>query len=166
MSAAGMPAICETLSQYNVISSARRRTAPVTGWLLRCAASLGLEEECLVTCRRDESLYGRVAGFVMADLVGATSGRAKGLDLGSYRAYTAANWALSKELQKRCGPMIRRSLRESFDESVLLWHVATDLCFRRRPPPAAGDAGRREECTRAVSDYMAHFLNSRPEICS
>jgi hypothetical protein len=164
MSAAGVPALCETLPQYNVLSSARRRTAPVTGWLLRCAARLGLEEECLVICRRDESLYGRVAGFVMADLVGATSGRAKGLDLGSYRAFTAANWALNKDLQERCGPMIRRSLRESFDESVLLWHLATDLCFRRSPPPPAGDAGKREECTRAVSDYMAHLLNSKQEM--
>ncbi|TKW19250.1 hypothetical protein SEVIR_4G008500v4 [Setaria viridis] len=163
MSAAGVPALCETLPQYNVLSSARRRTTPVTGWLLRCAARLGLEEECFVICRRGESLYGRVAGFVIADLVRAR--RAKGLDLSSYRAFTAANWALSVYLQRRCGPMIRRSLRESFDESVLLWHVATDLCFRRSPPPAAGsDAGLRDECTRAVSDYMAHLLNSQPEM--
>uniref|UniRef100_K3XVP4 DUF4220 domain-containing protein n=1 Tax=Setaria italica TaxID=4555 RepID=K3XVP4_SETIT len=162
MSAAGVPALCETLPQYNVLGSARRRTTPVTGWLVRCAARLGLEE-CFVICRRDESLYGRVAGFVIADLVRAR--RAKGLDLSSYRAFTAANWALSVDLQQRCGHMIRRCLRESFDESVLLWHVATDLCFRRSPPPEAGsDAGKREECTRAVSDYMAHLLNSQPEM--
>ncbi|CAL5053027.1 unnamed protein product [Urochloa decumbens] len=166
LSAAGVPALCETLPQYNVIGSARRRARPVAGWLLRCAARLGLEEEYLV-CRRDESLYGRVAGFVMAGLVGATSGsgRAKGLDLASYRAFTAGNWALSPGLQERCGPVIRRSLRESFDESVLVWHVATDLCFRRRPPPpAGGDAGKREECTRAISNYMAHLLSFRPDM--
>ncbi|CAN6221252.1 unnamed protein product [Urochloa humidicola] len=166
MSAAGVPALCETLPQYNVIGSARRRARPVAGWLLRCAARVGLEEEYLV-CRRDESLYGRVAGFVMAGLVGATSGsgRAKGLDLGSYRAFTAGNWALSSALQQRCGPTIRGSLRESFDESVLVWHVATDLCFRRRPPPAAaGDAGKREECTRAISNYMAHLLSFQPDM--
>ncbi|CAL5042636.1 unnamed protein product [Urochloa decumbens] len=166
MSAAGVPALCETLPQYNVIGSARRRARPVAGWLLRCAARLGLEEEYLV-CRRDESLYGRVAGFVMAGLVGAatSSGRAKGLDLGSYRAFTAGNWALNPGLQQLCGPGIRRSLRESFDESVLVWHVATDLCFRRRPPPAAGrDAGKREECTRAISNYMAHLLSFRPDM--
>ncbi|CAN6216774.1 unnamed protein product [Urochloa humidicola] len=164
MSVVGVPALCETLPQYNVIGSARRRARPATGWLLRWAARLGLEEEYLV-CRRDESLYGRVAGFVMAGLVGATSGRAKGLDLGSYRAFTAGNWAMGVDLQQRCGPTIRRSLRESFDESVLVWHVATDLCFRRRPPPAAaGDAGKREECTRAISNYMAHLLSFRPDM--
>ncbi|RLM55136.1 hypothetical protein C2845_PM10G00820 [Panicum miliaceum] len=156
MSAAGVPALCETLPQYNVLTSARRRAQPATGWLLKCAARLGWEEHLLLVCRRDEShLYGRVAGFVMTGLVGAgattASGKVqvKGLDLGSYRSFTAGNWALSVELQERCGPMVRRTLRESFDESVLIWHIATDLCFRRNPPPAAADAPGSARSARA-----------------
>ena len=69
------------------------------------------------------------------------------------------------ELQRRCGAgsTIESSLREPFDESVLVWHVATDLCFRRSGPPAGGDRGR-EVRARAISDYMAHLLRSRPEM--
>ncbi|KAL6851508.1 hypothetical protein ACP4OV_020441 [Aristida adscensionis] len=101
------------------------------------------------------------------------------------------NWALSEELQKLCGPEIRRSLRQSFDESVLLWHIATDLCFRsddglRQPNPGwcccnKGMAGcccckanddddddepwkLRMKCVAAISNYMAHLLSSHPDM--
>ena len=73
MSAAGVPALCETLPQYNLLGSARRRTRhPAAGRLLKCAARLGLEE--YFVCGRGNRLYWRVAGFVMLDLVRATSG--------------------------------------------------------------------------------------------
>ncbi|CAL4994338.1 unnamed protein product [Urochloa decumbens] len=53
--------------------------------------------------------------------------------------------------------------------SVLLWHIATDLCFRckppknfrHRPPPARL---AREVCTEAISNYMAYLLNFQPEM--
>ncbi|KAL6636701.1 hypothetical protein ACP70R_024273 [Stipagrostis hirtigluma subsp. patula] len=46
-----------------------------------------------------------------------------------------------------CGTEIRSSLRGSFDRSVLLWHIATDLCYRmqadhrqQKPPrPSPGE---------------------------
>ncbi|KAL6888975.1 hypothetical protein ACP4OV_010001 [Aristida adscensionis] len=88
-----------------------------------------------------------------------------------------ANWALSKELQEACGPRIRDTLRGSFDRSVLVWHIATDLCFRLRGDPGKKDQectesddemdeplSLRMECTEAISDYMAHLLNFHPDM--
>jgi len=118
------------------------------------------------------------------------------------RAHAPAwsNWALSRELQEMCGPRIRRSLRGSFDRSVVVWHIATDLCFRTDPnnPPASASSGsgghppcccppsfqqagqgragtaalgaynevlrNRMSCAASISDYMAHLLNSHPEM--
>ncbi|KAL6636711.1 hypothetical protein ACP70R_024283 [Stipagrostis hirtigluma subsp. patula] len=40
------------------------------------------------------------------------------------------NWALREQLQEVCGPEIRRTLRGSFDRSIVIWHIATDLCLR------------------------------------
>ncbi|KAL6893846.1 hypothetical protein ACP4OV_007944 [Aristida adscensionis] len=97
------------------------------------------------------------------------------------------NWALSKELQEVCGPRIRGSLRGSFDRSVLVWHIATDLCFRLRgagggrPPSSPGHPGKnnqesddemevdkplslRMECAEVISNYMAHLLNFHPDM--
>ncbi|RLN13081.1 hypothetical protein C2845_PM09G00680 [Panicum miliaceum] len=163
MSAAGVPALCETLPQYNLLRSARRRMQrrrPPAGWLLKCRRE------------RDEGMVdGGVAGSVILDVARAasTSGGARGggLDLATYRSFAADNWILAVELQRRCGPgsTIESSLREPFDESVLVWHVATDLCFRRSgPPPAAGGDHQREVRARAISNYMAHLLRSRPEM--
>ena len=42
------------------------------------------------------------------------------------------NWALSVELQELCTEEIRKCLLGSFDRSVLLWHIATDICFRNQ----------------------------------
>ncbi|XP_062225003.1 uncharacterized protein LOC133923751 [Phragmites australis] len=94
------------------------------------------------------------------------------------------NWILRKELQKDCSPEIRKSLCRSFDRSVLLWHIATDICFRMqdyRPhdPPSPGGwwctgsssetedgdpLSLRKECTQAISNYMAHLLIFHPEM--
>ncbi|PUZ62510.1 hypothetical protein GQ55_4G363800 [Panicum hallii var. hallii] len=165
MSAAGVPQLCETLPQYNLIGSARRRMHPAASWLLKSAARLGLEE--YFVCG-GEKLYRRVAGFIMLDLVGALYSRAIGLDLATYRSFTGSNWAMRVELQQRCGPMVRGTLRESFDKSVLIWHIATDLCFRRRSPRrwpgAGGGTGDHEECTLAISNYMAYLLNFRTDM--
>ncbi|CAN6362318.1 unnamed protein product [Urochloa humidicola] len=107
-----------------------------------------------------------------------------------------SNWALSEDLQDKCGPEIRRSLRGSFDRSVVVWHMATDLCFRTEPtsgsagsPPwrcwpsflrvgtrrrtntmAAPESDDAEllhhhmNCAASISNYMAHLLNSHPEM--
>jgi len=135
MSAAGVPALCETLPQYNLLRSARRRVQ--AGWLRKCRRE------------RDEGMAdGDVAGSVILDVAVARAASAGGLDLATYRSFDADNWILAVELQRRCGAgsTIESSLREPFDESVVVWHVATDLCFRRSggPPPAAaaGERGR------------------------
>ncbi|KAL6636707.1 hypothetical protein ACP70R_024279 [Stipagrostis hirtigluma subsp. patula] len=89
-----------------------------------------------------------------------------------------SNWALSEEQQKACGPKIRGSLRGSFDRSVLVWHIATDLCFRLQADEESDDDLQadeesddevkllqlRMECTEAISNYMARLLNSHPDM--
>ncbi|XP_066383650.1 uncharacterized protein [Miscanthus floridulus] len=66
--------------------------------------------------------------------------------------------------------VIWRSLRKTpFDASVLIWHIATDLCFRSKPPrhfrcrPPHGEV-LREVCPEAISNYMAYLLMFRPDM--
>ncbi|KAL6636693.1 hypothetical protein ACP70R_024265 [Stipagrostis hirtigluma subsp. patula] len=104
-------------------------------------------------------------------------------------ASKSRNWALNEELQKVCGPEIRSSLRGSFDRSVLIWHIATDLCYRRQmqddhqqqePPPSPGGGWHKAKgktrgissdnpslritCAQAISNYMLHLLNFHPSM--
>uniref|UniRef100_J3N029 DUF4220 domain-containing protein n=1 Tax=Oryza brachyantha TaxID=4533 RepID=J3N029_ORYBR len=161
MSMAGISALCETVPQYdNLIRSALRRTQPA-GALLKCAANVGYTEGFFV-CRR-RNLYRMLAGLIFSDLVGAN---ARGLDFTSYRSFSPGrrNWVLNDALRAACGREVRDSLRGSFDRGVILWHIATDLCCIRRTDDVDAIDEKFLECTEAISDYMAHLLNLRPDM--
>lgn len=65
-------------------------------------------------------------------------------------------WAL------RHKPEMRWSVDMSFDRSVLLWHVATDLCFHH---PSTTSLGlERATRSRVISNYMAYLLSIHPEM--
>uniref|UniRef100_A0A0D9XGP6 DUF4220 domain-containing protein n=1 Tax=Leersia perrieri TaxID=77586 RepID=A0A0D9XGP6_9ORYZ len=164
MSMAGVSALCETVPQYNnlVRLALHRRTGP-GGLLLKCAAQVGYTEGFFV-CRR-RNLYHMLAGLIFSDLVEAN---ARGLDFTSYRSFTPGchNWVLNENLRKACGDEVRDSLRGSFDRGVILWHIATDLCIRCMTTDNVIDGIDRRflDCTEAISDYMAHLLNLRPDM--
>ncbi|KAF8725441.1 hypothetical protein HU200_019963 [Digitaria exilis] len=126
-----VPALCENLPGYNLIDSVIRTMRPSTaGSLLKLAKRLGYKEDYFWQQK------GSAWDFIVAELVGISS-KIENADFSSYRSFTKEYWALRPVLRDECykRPEIQRSLRSSpFDASVLLWHIATDLCFRCRPP--------------------------------
>ncbi|KAM0831258.1 hypothetical protein ACQ4PT_065675 [Festuca glaucescens] len=146
MSMTRVPALCETVPSYNLIDAAIREGDKSIGWMYKFADRMGFRDfNCFCICRpRFGELYGKVTQIVIADLVDA-----RDRDLASYRIFDdspadkdSKNWALSKDLQRHCGDEIRKSLlKVSFDRSVLLWHIATDLCDRCTIDVGADDGG-------------------------
>ncbi|KAE8794259.1 hypothetical protein D1007_30977 [Hordeum vulgare] len=60
-------------------------------------------------------------------------------------------------LQDKCKQDLIWSLRRPFDESVILWHIATDFCFfRRKAYP--------HERAREMSNYLTYLLFVKPEM--
>ncbi|KAF7097646.1 hypothetical protein CFC21_099443 [Triticum aestivum] len=57
------------------------------------------------------------------------------------------------------------SLRKTFDESIVLWHIATDLCFHdpNSPPQGQGDVNR-SGTAREILNYMMYLLSTHPEM--
>ncbi|OMO87851.1 hypothetical protein CCACVL1_08726 [Corchorus capsularis] len=53
-----------------------------------------------------------------------------------------------------------------YDESLLLWHIATDLCFYGDKPAAAGDKSDHREFSKLLSDYMLYLLIMQPTLMS
>ncbi|KAI4978836.1 hypothetical protein ZWY2020_015589 [Hordeum vulgare] len=144
MSMTKVPALCETVPSYNLMDTALREGDKSIGWMYKCARRMGFNCKggCLFCRPQLGHLYKKVAQTVIADLVDAQD-----RDLSSYRILDSNNWALSEELQGHCGEEIKESLRVSFDRSVLLWHIASDLCFRCIDDDAAlvdDDDGRQE----------------------
>ncbi|CAM0952950.1 unnamed protein product [Alopecurus aequalis] len=75
----------------------------------------------------------------------------------SYKRFSElrGQWAIRKHHQ------LGWSLKKPFDESVLIWHIATDLCFYHSPHGRQVETTRR---SREISNYMIYMLLIRPEM--
>ncbi|CAL5092159.1 unnamed protein product [Urochloa decumbens] len=68
--------------------------------------------------------------------------------------------------------LIRESLEKSletkdFDESLLMWHVATDLCrFKDKLGPPAEVTARMQDISETLSEYMLYLLIKQPDMLS
>uniref|UniRef100_M8BJK6 DUF4220 domain-containing protein n=1 Tax=Aegilops tauschii TaxID=37682 RepID=M8BJK6_AEGTA len=76
----------------------------------------------------------------------------------SYRRFNSrgGHWTLRKRRLRR----LRWSLNMAFDRSVLLWHIATELCY-------GSTTNRIPECVQGsmvISNYMAYLLCIHPEM--
>jgi hypothetical protein len=88
-------------------------------------------------------------------------------DVASYRSFSdnRGQWALEGNEH------LSWSIKGPFDESVLLWHIATDFCFFSSPfpetegdtPPVQETKCRAVQC-RQMSNYMANLLFVNPEM--
>ncbi|TVU43342.1 hypothetical protein EJB05_09802, partial [Eragrostis curvula] len=82
------------------------------------------------------------------------------LDAESYRKLSdiRGHWTLERN---GCEQVLGEILEKPFDESILLWHVATDFCFHHNATPSNREVMR--QC-REISDYMVHLLFANPEM--
>jgi hypothetical protein len=83
------------------------------------------------------------------------------VDTESYRKFSnhRGQWALQcKGYYKELG----WSVEVEFDESILLWHIATDLCFYSDDSNGDAKLSPYVSISRAVSNYMLFLLVARP----
>uniref|UniRef100_A0ACD5XZ38 Uncharacterized protein n=1 Tax=Avena sativa TaxID=4498 RepID=A0ACD5XZ38_AVESA len=81
-------------------------------------------------------------------------------DAASYRRFSEfrGQWALRRNHQ------LGWSLKKPFDESVLIWHVATDLCFYHPDRPLQGIQEEATQRSKEISNYMIYLLLIRPDM--
>ncbi|CAD6268813.1 unnamed protein product [Miscanthus lutarioriparius] len=161
---------CENLPGHNLMDSVlwTIRWPMVSMLLLRCYKGGYFVKD-------EDRLYVRVLDSITNKLEDKDKGKIFDLDLSSYRSLSKRNWILRDKELKAVSSIktnnIRDSLRKKpFDASVIIWHIATDLCFRVKSPeyfrfrPPPNEEVVREVCTEAISNYMAYLLDSWPEM--
>jgi hypothetical protein len=81
-------------------------------------------------------------------------------DAASYKRFSElrGQWALRRHHQ------LGWSLKKPFDESILIWHIATDLCFYHPNTSPQCRQGEGPERSREISNYMVYMLLIRPEM--
>lgn len=83
------------------------------------------------------------------------------VDAASYRRFSdqRGQWTIRN---KGCDQDQEWGLNRSFDESVLLWHIATDLCFYQKSDTSACHV--KATVCREISNYMIYLLFVKPEM--
>jgi hypothetical protein len=81
-------------------------------------------------------------------------------DVEQYKEFnnTTGQWTLKRE---NCNQLIEWISRYPMDESVLVWHVATELCFYLGSPSADNVCAKR---SREMSNYMVYLLHAKPDM--
>lgn len=57
------------------------------------------------------------------------------------------------------------SIKVEFDESLLMWHIATDICYYMDKVPKA-DSEKPRDWSKFISDYLLYLLVMRPTMMS
>ncbi|KAJ1267241.1 hypothetical protein BS78_07G041700 [Paspalum vaginatum] len=142
----------EGVAQLSIIGYlARNKRHP---WIMTIAELLqckGLLDTCFGSSKDITML---VRGHVIAGWMTHIT------DIESYWRFsdTRGHWALERNRSEN----ILWSIDEKpFDESIILWHVATDFCFHGK------GSSPNSECAgmcRQISNYMMHLLFANPEM--
>uniref|UniRef100_A0A0E0BGN0 DUF4220 domain-containing protein n=1 Tax=Oryza glumipatula TaxID=40148 RepID=A0A0E0BGN0_9ORYZ len=78
------------------------------------------------------------------------------MDVQSYWKFsdTRGHWTL--ECNECEDTVIRSNIEKPFDESIILWHLATDFCFHHKD--ASPDSDECAKPCRQISNYMMHLF--------
>jgi hypothetical protein len=154
----------DQVAQYNLLGYLARNKKH--SWLMKivtCLVGKDLLDQnwCMKSSKSSHEITKLVHGHVAG---GWTEGRIA--DAEAFRAFNdcRGQWTLDKdEAHTATSKHLRSSVSRAFDESILLWHLATDFCFHlhhtARTPSC--EAARR---SREMSNYMAYLLFVNPEM--
>ncbi|XP_037435746.1 uncharacterized protein LOC119302808 [Triticum dicoccoides] len=81
-------------------------------------------------------------------------------DTTSYRSFSELRGQLALRMHHQLG----WSLKMAFDESILIWHVATELCFYHPNTSPRRRQGEATQDSKSISNYMFYLLLIRPEM--
>ncbi|VAI91582.1 unnamed protein product [Triticum turgidum subsp. durum] len=147
----------DNVPQYNLLSFCARKKRPTV--LMKLAALVFCKEYVNMHCYTEHApkpsllqVTELVHGYVRDGWKGYIH------DDASYRRFNSrrGQWALRHRRH------LRWSLNMSFDRSILIWHIATDLCFHHQSATPLGQACAVR--SRVISNYMAYLLFLRREM--
>jgi hypothetical protein len=158
----------DQVAQYNLMGYVARSRQH--SWLMKAAACLGCRDlvDQLWTMKPCKGASSKeITGLVHGHVAGGwTEGHIAGAD--SFRAFNdyRGQWILNKQVgvgRTSVPSRVLMSVSRPFDESVLVWHLATDFCFHLLQEDPSPSSATARHC-REVSNYMAYLLFVKPEM--
>ncbi|XP_056169038.1 uncharacterized protein LOC130134654 [Syzygium oleosum] len=152
-----------SIFQYNLIDSQLRRWPKWIEKLLDCISLKELFDELKSGHRKPYS--DELGELIIKELI------RKSLALNSFEGWkylcaARGQWALEhSETQQDCTNLLPFVSDVDYDESLLLWHVATELCYNTDTDESTNcniDRGN----SKVLSDYMVHLMIKQPDLMS
>ncbi|VVB00260.1 unnamed protein product [Arabis nemorensis] len=75
-------------------------------------------------------------------------------------------WALRDTKMTEIETLLRYVENVDYDQSLLLWHIATELCFQEEEKNLSGESCDDREFSKIMSDYMMYLLIMQPKLMS
>ncbi|XP_073106903.1 uncharacterized protein [Elaeis guineensis] len=149
------------MSQYNLISFCLKDRPSTSKKIL---SKLGLKESW------DRHRYTRLVRvddplkqFLFTELRKKAQAAKKSKDYEQF-INCRGDWVLKKENRLH---ELGWSVRRDFDESLIIWHIATDLCHRSvKPSTGPSTVNEFAVMAKKLSDYMLYLLVMRPLMLS
>lgn len=158
------------VAQHNIISFVFRKKRPTK--LMMLAAFIGCDDYVNMYWHVGVGQQGSCLSITTLVLRQLEDGWKEYIkDGASFKRFNGrrGQWTLSRKghILQECQPcavlLIHKSLqRLPFDESVLVWHIATDLCFYHQNSIAPSQESATT--TKVISNYMANLLFLYPEM--
>ncbi|XP_056169036.1 uncharacterized protein LOC130138597 [Syzygium oleosum] len=152
-----------SIFQYNLIDSRLRRWPKWIEKLLHCM-SLGELFDDLKYGRR-KPYSDKLGELIFKEMKRKVSDVT---DFSNFKEICAARgrWALEhSETEQDCTNLLPFVSDVDYDESLLLWHVATELCYNTDTDESTNfNTDRRN--SKVLSDYMLHLMIKQPDMMS
>uniref|UniRef100_A0A0E0BKR2 DUF4220 domain-containing protein n=1 Tax=Oryza glumipatula TaxID=40148 RepID=A0A0E0BKR2_9ORYZ len=152
----------DQLAQYNLIGSlaSSKKHAKVR----RIAAKFGCKDFLdQFLCTKNSNHSKKITKLVHKYIIDGWTNHING-STDNYRRFGDNRGQQTLQVEG-CMDKLEWSLKMPFDESVLIWHIATDICFFHR---VGGGPSPDQETTarscRDMSNYMVYLLRYNPEM--
>ncbi|KAJ3705470.1 hypothetical protein LUZ61_009175 [Rhynchospora tenuis] len=154
----GKPRWSSTIGQYNLIGLCLRDNDTVMAWIMR-----------KLKIKHNWDNMSETKSISMPELLGDmmfNEAKRRAQNVHIYNVLVEARSYRGSKTLERHGKLklLEWSMKKEFDECIILWHIATDICYHIDPSNQSNHYESERIVSWNVSNYMIYLLTQQPSM--